>query len=355
MSLTVDIEKKLDNFTLKVSFTAGNGIMSILGASGCGKSMTLKCIAGVATPDMGRIELNGRVLFDSEKGINLPPQKRNVGYLFQNYALFPNMTVFGNVLCSVRNAASSAERKKKADDVISRLHLNDVRDCPATAISGGEMQRTALARILVNDAEIIMLDEPFSALDEHLRFAVENELAEVMKGFGKTVLLVSHNRDEVYRLSSRVAVMHEGTVEIEGSTEEVFKNPRTVCGARLTGVKNIAPANADGNGVVHVPGWGMSFRSTATDCSGEITAAGLRMNDLKTVKAEGRPGRFYDFVILKVTENLFNYVVELRRRDTADALILYWQVSGDVWHWDGRREISLFVPDDSFMPLRGLT
>lgn len=353
MSLIVDIEKKLDNFTLKVSFTAGDGITAVLGASGCGKSVTLKCIAGVATPDRGRIVLNDRVLFDSEKGINLSPQKRNVGYLFQNYALFPNMTVLGNILCSVRNATSSAEKKKKAEDVITRLHLDDVKHCPVTAISGGQMQRTALARILVNDAEIIMLDEPFSALDEHLRFAVENELAGVMKCIGKTVLLVSHNRDEVYRLSSRVAVMHDGVIEYSGSREDVFKNPRTLSGARLTGVKNIAPAVKDENGEIHVPGWGMNFRDWTASDAGKITAAGLRMNELKTVKVEGSSGRFYDFVIMSVTENLFNYVVELRRKDTADALILYWQVSVDVWHWNGQREISLFVADDSLMPLRG--
>ena len=114
MSLTVDIEKKLDNFSLKVSFEAGDGVTSILGASGCGKSMTLRCIAGVATPDRGRIVLDGRVLFDSEKGINIPPQKRNTGFLFQNYALFPNMTVLQNVMCGARRGGRGPARKAAA-------------------------------------------------------------------------------------------------------------------------------------------------------------------------------------------------------------------------------------------------
>lgn len=351
MSLTVDIEKNLDNFCLRVAFNASEGITSLLGASGCGKSMTLKCIAGVATPDRGRIVLNDRVLFDSEKRINLPPQKRKVGYLFQNYALFPNMTVYENILCSVRNAESSAARREITENVIKRLHLTSVCNQPATSVSGGEMQRTALARILVNNAEIIMLDEPFSALDEHLRFAVENEVAELMRGYGRTVLLVSHNRDEVYRLSSRVIVMHKGMKETEGEVGEVFKNPRTVNAARLTGVKNIVPASLDTGGVLHVPGWGISVTAGNHLCSGLVTMAGLRMNDIKTERTADVQGRFYDFIISGVTENLFNYIVELYRKDLPDGLPLFWQVSKDMWHSDERKEISLFIPDTAVMPL----
>ena len=352
MSLTVDIEKKLDNFRLKVSFEAGDGVTSILGASGCGKSMTLRCIAGVATPDRGRIVLEGRVLFDSEKGINIPPQKRNTGFLFQNYALFPNMTVRENILTSVRGGYGAAEKRRMTDEVIERLHLTDVCDLMSSEISGGQMQRTALARIMVNGAEIILLDEPFSALDEHLRFAVENELYGIMRDFSRTVILVSHSRDEVYRLSDRVAVMNGGRIETAGPVREVFRNPRTVCGARLTGVKNIAPATVDGNRILHIPAWGISRELPENTETSGITAAGIRMNDLRAERPDGVCGRFYDFDIVRVTENLFSRTVELGAAGSGDHLPLYWQVAGDGWHHDGRRRISLFVPDDAVMPLR---
>jgi len=353
MSLTVDIEKKLDNFRLQVSFEAGDGVTSILGASGCGKSMTLRCIAGVATPDRGRIVLDGRVLFDSEKGINIPPQKRNTGFLFQNYALFPNMTVRENILTSVRGGHGAAEKRRITDEVIERLHLTDVSDLLSSEISGGQMQRTALARIMVNGAEIILLDEPFSALDEHLRFAVENELYGIMKEFRRPVILVSHSRDEVYRLSDRVAVMNGGIIENSGPVREVFRNPRTVYGARLTGVKNIAPATVEGGRMLHAPAWGISRELPEnTDVSG-ITAAGIRMNDLRAERPDGVSGRIYDFDIVRVTENLFSRTVELRAAGSGNPAPLYWQVAGDGLHYDGRKRISLFVPDDAVMPLRG--
>ena len=374
MSLTLDFEKKLDNFTLKVSLDAPDGVTALLGASGSGKSMTLRCIAGIARPDRGRIVLNDRVIFDAEKGINLRPQERRTGFLFQNYALFPGMTVFENVLMGVRSAVhkSKTDRIRLAEEMIERMALSHVRNSRASEISGGEMQRTALARILVNDADIMMLDEPFSALDEHLRFSLEQELSRVMREFGKTVILVSHNRDEVFRLADRVAVIHNGVIESSGEVRAVFENPGTVQAARLTGVKNIAPAETDAAGFITVPGWGIRapFRGASAEISG-ITAAGIRMNDMRLKPRPGEtgskePGRFYDFTIESVTENLFSYTLDLRNPQVPDPRPLYWQVSRDIWRpsslsgsagIDGRRVesagISLFIPDRAVMALRG--
>ena len=202
MSLYVDIEKHLPEFHLKTSFEAGNEMLSILGASGCGKSLTLKCIAGIETPDRGRIVLNGRVLFDSQKRINLPARDRKVGYLFQNYALFPHMTVRENIACGLPSRDRSF-----TDSWIEKFYLSGLGDHYPSQLSGGQQQRTALARMLASAPSLIMLDEPFSALDDYLKWQMEQELMHIIRDFPGTALFVSHNRDEVYRMSDRIAVM----------------------------------------------------------------------------------------------------------------------------------------------------
>ena len=169
MSLEVNIEKKLDGFTLRAAFTAGNTSTVLLGASGCGKSMTLRCIAGIVKPDCGRIVLDGRVLFDSAQHIDLPPQQRGVGLLFQNYALFPNMTVEQNIRCGLKAEKDPTARRAACAEMLRAMRLEPLaKRCPAQ-LSGGQQQRAALARILVGKPRILMLDEPFSALDSYLR------------------------------------------------------------------------------------------------------------------------------------------------------------------------------------------
>ncbi|MBQ0079297.1 MAG: ATP-binding cassette domain-containing protein [Eubacterium sp.] len=206
MGLEVRIKKKLGNFQLDVSFTCDNTVTAILGPSGCGKSMTLKCIAGVETPDEGRIVLNDRVLFDSEKKINLPPQKRHVGYMFQDYALFPNMTVRQNIEIALGG--------KKVDEMVfQRFHLSHVTELYPAQLSGGQKQRTAMARMLVTEPELIMLDEPFSALDADLKGQIEKEVKQILQAENKPTLFVSHDRDEVNRLCQYTGVMADGMLE----------------------------------------------------------------------------------------------------------------------------------------------
>ena len=191
MSLEVHIEKKLNGFTLRSDFAAGNTATAILGASGCGKSMTLRCIAGIVKPDKGRIVLDGRVLFDSEQHIDLPPQQRGVGLLFQNYALFPNMTVEQNILCGLKAERDKAARKARCAGMLRALRLEELASRRPAELSGGQQQRTALARILVGKPKILMLDEPFSALDSYLREEVEGEVGSLLAGFAGTALLVN--------------------------------------------------------------------------------------------------------------------------------------------------------------------
>ena len=211
MSLFVDITKRLGDFVLDVSFNADDPseTLAILGASGCGKSMTLKCIAGIERPDRGRIVLNDRVLFDSEVRVDVPVQDRRVGYLFQNYALFPTMTVLDNVMAGVRGGSRN-ERRERALGQIRAFRLEGLEGLRPAELSGGQQQRCALARIMANDPELLLLDEPFSALDGYLRWQLELELGDTLRAFPGGVVFVTHSRDEVYRMSQRVCVLDHG-------------------------------------------------------------------------------------------------------------------------------------------------
>ena len=206
MSLLVEIEKQLGNFHLNVRFQAETETLALLGASGCGKSMTLKCIAGIMTPDRGRIVLNGRVLFDSEARIDLPPQQRRVGYLFQNYALFPTMTVEKNILCGIRSG-SKAEKNAALTATLHRFRLEGLEKRYPAQLSGGQQQRVALARILCSQPEVILLDEPFSALDYQTRLAVSGDISQIIRREHKTALLVTHDISEAISLSDRIVVL----------------------------------------------------------------------------------------------------------------------------------------------------
>ncbi len=214
MALSVDIEKDLGDFHLKSKFTAGDETLAILGASGCGKSMTLKCIAGVETPDSGRIVLDGKVLFDSGKKINLPARLRKTGYLFQNYALFPNMTVEQNIACGIHR--KKEETRKIVKEKISAFYLDGLEKQYPSQLSGGQQQRVALARMLAGEPQLIMLDEPLSALDSFLKWKLEQEILRVKESFHGSILFVSHSRDEVYRLCDRIVAMEDGKTQEAG-------------------------------------------------------------------------------------------------------------------------------------------
>ncbi|MBR5930697.1 MAG: ATP-binding cassette domain-containing protein [Lachnospiraceae bacterium] len=238
MALYVDIEKRLGTFDLKMKFEMQNEVLALLGASGSGKSMTLKCIAGIERPDKGRIVLDDHVLFDSEQHINLKPQKRSVGYLFQQYALFPNMSVYQNIACGIKGAvkrgtadsgiaaggtAGKSEKEKMVRDIIDMMHLNGLEDKKPRQISGGEQQRVALARILVNHPDALLLDEPFSALDASLRKNLVRETYKLMKDYGKSVIFVTHDQKEAFRLSESVALLDKGVITRTGKRDEIFE------------------------------------------------------------------------------------------------------------------------------------
>ena len=253
MSLLVDIEKSYGAFHLKARFEAHDGITGILGESGCGKSLTLKCIAGIERPDSGRIVLDGRTLFDSEGRIDLPPQKRQVGYLFQSYALFPTMHVRANILCGLHNVRDKAEKARIYDETVRMLGLEALEKHMPHQLSGGQQQRVALARILVNRPKLLMLDEPFSALDRQLKDRLCVEMREILAGYGGPSLLVTHDRNEAYMLCSAIAVVDRGTVHAPCETAQLFRRPRTVAEAVMIGSGNILKAEYAGERRVYVP------------------------------------------------------------------------------------------------------
>ena len=256
MGLSVDIQKKLGNFCLDICFEIQHGTLGLLGASGCGKSLTLKCIAGIITPDKGKIVLDDTVLFDSEKGFNPPPQLRGTGYLFQNYALFPNMTVSQNITSGIKN---KTERANTLAELLSTFQLEGVQGNYPSQLSGGQQQRVALARMLASKPKILMLDEPFSAIDSFLRWQLEQELCQILKSFQGTTLFVSHSRDEVYRICDSMAVISNGKIDCLGDTHQLFDNPRTLSCAKTTGCRNISRAVINSPSEVYSTDWGVSF------------------------------------------------------------------------------------------------
>jgi molybdate transport system ATP-binding protein len=241
--------------------------------------MTLKCVAGIETPDEGHISVNGRVLFDSAGKINLPPQARRVGYLFQNYALFPRMTVLQNIAAGLPGRGRPGDARRRASAWIRRFGLAGLEDHRPAQLSGGQQQRAALARMLIGEPEAILLDEPFSALDTNLREQMQVYMLDLLEN-RRDVILVTHSRDEVFKLCGELAAMDGGRVLKQGGTEELFRDPGLVAVARLTGCKNISPLKRIGEREVAALDWGLTLR-TAVPVEDDVTHVGIRAHDFR--------------------------------------------------------------------------
>lgn len=257
MAIEVRIKKKLGNFQLDIDFKTDENRIGILGASGCGKSMTLKCIAGIETPDEGRIIVDGTLLYDSAKKISLKPQKRHIGYFFQNYALFPTMTVEENIAAGLQGGKE--EKRRRVVEMMEKFQLLGLGKQLPGELSGGQQQRVALARIMAYEPEVILLDEPFSALDDFLKDRLAQEMLDLLKDYRGTVVLVSHSRDEIYRFTRELLTMADGMQISYGGTREIFANPGRKETARLTGCKNIAEAKRIDGRHLEVPEWGITL------------------------------------------------------------------------------------------------
>ena len=316
MALTVDIEKKLNGFTLRTAFEAGNGTLALLGASGCGKSMTLRCIAGIEKPDRGRIVLDGETLFDSARRINLSPQQRRVGMMFQHYALFPQMTVLQNVRCGARRGP---DRDRAAADMLAAFGLSGLADRLPGQLSGGQQQRVALARMLAGAPRILMLDEPFSALDAHLRF----------------------------RMADTVAIMRDGQIERIGPRRDVFHDPGTRAACVLTGCKNVSAIRRIDDNRVFALDWGISL---ALPLRAGTDALGIRMHAV----APGPGENAFRCRVAEVIENPFSITVMLHPLEApAEAAAIGWEMEKAQWAALRAEELTVHLPADSILQLKG--
>ena len=304
----------LDSFLLDIHFSSEKKRIGILGASGSGKSMCLKSIAGIVTPKQGEILLGDSCLFSSSKKINLPPQKRRIGYLFQSYALFPHLTVWENIAIAmegqdkenlfskfwkrgnadkeirkasgeeflVDNTSALKEQKESKEErifkLLQKMELSGLEKRFPAELSGGQQQRVALARIFANEPEMILLDEPFSALDLYLRDKMQEELMLHLEDFPGQAVMVSHSRDEIYRFAEEVIMLQEGKVIGQGETKEVFRQPKNRQAAILTGCKNIAKAKKIGKHSIFIEDWGLELTMTQ-EIPEKLSAIGYRAHD----------------------------------------------------------------------------
>ena len=336
MSVFADIKKTVGSFALDIQLDAGNEALALLGNSGCGKSMTLRCIAGIDTPDEGVIRINDRTVFDSRRHINLKPQQRGVGYLFQNYALFPSMTVLQNVMAGAERDKSLSKRARRdlAMKQLSDLKLEGLESNYPSQLSGGQQQRVSLARILVSRPDILLLDEPFSALDAALRWETEQVVRATIAGFPGTTILVTHDRDEVYRLSDRLAVFSHGRIDRLGDKWDLFADPQTANAARLTGCKNLSRAHCEGSRIV-ADDWEMSFPLRR---QGNWTWVGIRAHRFRSCREKTDFG--FPYVIRNDIEDTFSRILQLQHAGHPDSALIRWETD---------KETAASLPEEGFV------
>lgn len=236
--LEVEITKTLPDFRLAIKLSVNREILSVLGSSGSGKTMTLLCIAGLLQPDEGLIKLNGRTLFSSESKVSLPPQKRKIGFVFQNYALFPHLTVEENIAYGISNLTKK-EQAGKVAELLEIIHIPGLKNRYPVELSSGQQQRVALARAVAPEPEALLLDEPFSALDSFRRERLEFELLNLQKYYSGDILFVTHDLAQGFKLGSRIAIYDSGAIIQCDYKDNVITQPANLAAAKLTGVKNI--------------------------------------------------------------------------------------------------------------------
>lgn len=277
-NLLVNVQKSLPNYTLIANFTADRYPLGLLGASGAGKSMILRCIAGLEKPDSGCIVLNGRVLFDALKQINLPVRDRHIGFVFQNYALFPHLNVAQNIAFSLQHL-SKINQNRRVNELISLMHLQGLQNRYPKNLSGGQQQRVALARALAVQPEVLLLDEPFSALDTHLRSHLEKQLIAILNNYQGVTLFVTHNLEEAYRVCKNLLVLSDGIIAAAGTKESIFERPRNFTTAQITGCKNFSRAEILSSQKVRAIDWDCTLHVTET-ASSQTQHIGIRAHQL---------------------------------------------------------------------------
>ncbi|MEQ8469201.1 molybdate ABC transporter permease subunit [Coleofasciculus sp. E1-EBD-02] len=272
--LFVNLKKHLPGFTLEAQLEANGQPLGLLGTSGSGKSMTLRCIAGLDSPNQGRIVLNGRVLFDSQRGINIPSRQRRIGFVFQNYALFPHLTIAQNIAFGLQDLPK-LERRQRIAKYMEMMQLQGLENRYPEQISGGQQQRVALARALAIHPEALLLDEPLSALDTYLRSRIERLLSETLSTYEGVTLFVTHKLEEAYRSCQNLLILSQGKVIANDTKETIFERPPSFEVAQVTECKNFSTARMIEPQTIEAQDWGCALQ-VVEPIPNKLTYVGIR-------------------------------------------------------------------------------
>ncbi len=353
--LDLNIEKTLGRFKLSAAVNLRTGTTGVLGPSGSGKSLMLRCIAGLATPEHGRIALNGRAIFDAGQKLDIKPANRRVGFVFQDYALFPHLTVARNIGFGLHRD-NRDEQRSRVSQVAAVVQVTDLLDRFPHQLSGGQRQRVALARALAIEPEVLLLDEPFSALDPHLRHQLERELHEILSRFSGITLFVTHDRAEAFRFCEDLMVLSGGNVISMGAKRQLFENPGTLAAARLTGCKNLAPVTVIGSREVRVDSWDCTLRLDR-DVPADTAFVGIRAHDVVISRDDSGQENTFECSLMAHLEAPFDVTLYIRLQAAGkrDYRHLEAEVPRERWknlaHTQGR--LWLRLPPEKILLLRG--
>lgn len=350
MSLYVDIQKEFPGFLLNIQLDLQDGVTGLLGESGCGKSMTLQCISGIIKPDTGTIRINGQTVFDAGKKINLPIRQRNLGFSFQHCSLLPHMTVEQNIHFALKDH-DKITRSRIVSEKIKLFGLEELRWRYPGQLSGGQKQRVTLARMLARSPQILMLDEPLTALDKHLRLSVENELTQTLGSFPHTTLYVSHDMDEAFRICPRLAVIDQGRVVDQGSRDQLLINPQTLASAKISGCKNLSPAVKTGQFSLYATDWGITIKSSQP-VPDELKYVGIRARHIREAVEDEDQFNVYCMRVEFQSETRFENMLACRPLTDAEIpeanrfLWLYDKLRNQKTYKSGQI-IDLHIPSES--------
>jgi molybdate transport system ATP-binding protein len=282
-------------FVLDLEFRAAAGVTALFGPSGSGKTLTLDCIAGFMRPDEGRVILDDDILFDGATQVNLPPQARNCGYVFQSYALFPHMTLRENLVFAAERRPR-LERHRRVNEMLERFRLTDVAGRRPHEVSGGQRQRCSIARALIGAPRVLLLDEPTQGLDAPLRAEFYEVLRSVRADFKTPVLLVSHDLDECFELGEEMLILRDGRIAQSGTPAQILEQPATVDVARLLGRFNLLAGEiraldpGRNTSRVQVGGFELDGPYFPGRLKGDHVTVCVRPDQLRAMARNGRPG-----------------------------------------------------------------
>ncbi|MBT5057634.1 MAG: ABC transporter ATP-binding protein [Gemmatimonadetes bacterium] len=302
--LLVQARRHDARFELNVDFSDDNGTLVLFGASGAGKTSTLHAIAGLLALDGGRIQVDDTVYYDASQGVNLPASQRRLGYVFQNYALFPHLTVLQNIAFGL---GSQRDRLEHARQWLTRMRMKDFGERYPHELSGGQQQRVALARALAPRPRLLLLDEPFAALDRVLRERLQAELRQLQHDLSLIVIYVTHSLDDAFAVGDHMAVLHEGHVLQQGPLDDVFQHPANETVAEILGIRNLFRASVVGS---QLDWLGLPLHTEITDRDKDEVSLYIQPSEVKIMYPDAP-------VAEGLRDNLFDAEIITRQRHAA--------------------------------------